>query len=247
MEERLNKFLATCGYSRREADRLIEAGRVSVDGETATLGMKVDGRASVTVDGKPVVPEVGTRTIALHKPYGTITTSDGTRKDNVMSLVPSSPRLFPVGRLDVRSTGLLLLTSDGALAERLTHPKYGHEKEYLVGVEEPISDEDLDRLAEGVELEDGPTRKAEVHRVSPIVFLLTIKEGRNRQVRRMCEAVGHKVKTLKRTRFGPLKLGGLKPGEWRDLTPKEMALLSGERKRRGGPRRPRVQKKRPRR
>jgi 23S rRNA pseudouridine2604 synthase len=232
-EERLNKYLASCGYSRREADRLIQEGRVAVNGVRAALGMKVSAEVSVTVDGKPVTRELETRTIALHKPYGYITTSDEQSKDNVMSLVPSSPRLFPVGRLDVRSTGLLLLTSDGTLADRLTHPKYGHEKEYLVGVERPVTDDELTKLAAGVELEDGPTREAEVRRVAPQVFLITLKEGRNRQVRRMCEVIGHKVKTLKRTRFGRIKLGALEPGEWRDLTPKELELLQDEREPKG--------------
>ena len=148
-----------------------------------------------------------------------------------MSLIPSSPRLFPVGRLDVRSTGLLIMTNDGALAERLTHPRYGHEKEYLVGVERPIDDDALDRLREGVDLEDGPTGPAKVRRVSPTVFLITLTEGRNRQVRRMCEAVGNRVKTLKRTRVSGLMLGDLPPGQWREIGAPELeALLAGKKK-----------------
>ena len=212
--------------SRRAADDLISAGRVTVNGAIAELGTAVEEGDRVEVDGRPVATEALVH-LMLHKPAGVVTTvSDPHGRQTVLDLVRSPERLFPVGRLDRDTTGLLLLTNDGGLAHRLMHPRHGVPKTYRVTVEGDPSDEALGRLAEGVVLDDGPTAPAEVRRIGPAQLELTIHEGRNRQVRRMCDAIGHPVRALHRSAYGGLELGTLAPGRWRPLTAAELETLS---------------------
>lgn len=226
--ERLQKVLARVGIgSRRVCEDLIAEGRVLVDGETAVLGRRVDPEtALIEVDGAPVGVRPDLVHYVLNKPAGVVTTADDPQgRPTVVGLVPNEPRVFPVGRLDVDTEGLLLLTNDGELAHRLTHPSYGVEKEYVAEVEGLPTRAVLRRLREGVELDDGPTAPARATLVDPSVVRLTIHEGRNRQVRRMCEAVGHSVVRLVRTRIGPLADRSLAPGAWRKLTGDEVRSL----------------------
>ncbi len=226
--ERLQKVLARVGIgSRRVCEDLIAEGRVLVDGETAVLGRRVDPEtALIEVDGAPVGVRPDLVHYVLNKPAGVVTTADDPQgRPTVVGLVPNEPRVFPVGRLDVDTEGLLLLTNDGELAHRLTHPSYGVEKEYVAEVEGLPTRAVLRRLREGVELDDGPTAPARATLVDPSVVRLTIHEGRNRQVRRMCEAVGHSVVRLVRTRIGPLADRSLAPGAWRELTGDEVRSL----------------------
>jgi 23S rRNA pseudouridine2605 synthase len=226
--ERLQKVLARVGIgSRRVCEDLIGEGRVRVDGEMAVLGRRVDPEtALIEVDGAPVGVRPDLVHYILNKPAGVVTTADDPQgRPTVVGLVPDEPRVFPVGRLDVDTEGLLLLTNDGELAHRLTHPSYGVEKEYVAEVEGLPTRAVLRRLREGVELDDGPTAPARATLVDPSVVRLTIHEGRNRQVRRMCEAVGHSVVRLVRTRIGPLADRSLAPGAWRELTGDEVRSL----------------------
>ena len=216
---RLAKYLAHSGVaSRRAAEELIVAGRVSVGGETVTDPARdVDEASEVAVDGAAVAPEPR-EVWAVNKPTGVVSTAKepGSRRA-VTELVDSPRRLYPVGRLDADSTGLILLTNDGELANRLTHPRYGVPKTYSVRLERPPSDDDLERLRHGVELEDGPTAPAEVAWDGDRGLEITIREGRKRQVRRMAEAVGNRVEALRRVRIGSLELAGLGSGEARPL------------------------------
>lgn len=243
---RVQKVLARAGFgSRRACEELIEAGRVRVNGEVVTLGARVDPtRDRLEVDGVPVGVRPDLVHYLLNKPVGVVTTADDPQgRPTVVELVPREPRVFPVGRLDVDTEGLLLLTNDGDLAHRLTHPSFGVEKEYLAQVEGQPSRGALRALREGVELDDGRTAPAKVSSPQPGMLRLVIHEGRNRQVRRMCEAVGHPVVRLVRTRIGPLTDPNLRPGEWRPLTPEEVRALEratappASRERTGGARR----------
>jgi 23S rRNA pseudouridine2605 synthase len=226
--ERLQKVLARLGFgSRRACEELIESGSVTVNGEVAVLGRRVDlEHDKVEVEGVPVGIRPDLAYYLLNKPAGVVTTAaDPQGRPTVVALVPAEPRVFPVGRLDADTEGLLLLTNDGDLAHRLTHPSFGVEKEYLAEVEGTPSPAALRRLRQGVELEDGTTAPAKVAAVGEHGLRITIHEGRKRQVRRMCEAVGHPVRRLVRTRIGPLSERRLKPGEWRPLTVPEVRSL----------------------
>ena len=220
---RLNAYLARAGVaSRRKADELIKAGRVVVNGEPGRLNTFVERGDRVEVDGDEVRPQ-RLAYVLLHKPSGVVTTaSDPQGRPTVVHLVGHEVRVVPVGRLDVETTGSLLLTNDGELAHRLAHPKYEVEKVYEAEVEGEPSDEVLRRLAEGVELEDGVTAPAEVRRLGPWKIELSIHEGRNRQVRRMLEVVGHPVRRLHRSRYAGLTVEELAPGEWRELASREV-------------------------
>lgn len=225
--ERLQKVLARAGFgSRRVCEELIEDERVKVNGEIAVLGRRVDvERDRVEVDGVPLSVQPGLVYYLLNKPAGVITTAADTHgRPTVVDLVPSEPRVFPVGRLDADTEGLLILTNDGDLAHRLTHPSFGVEKEYIAQVEGTPSRATLRKLREGVELDDGPTAPAQATLIDRSVIRLVIHEGRNRQVRRMCEAVGHPVRRLVRTRIADLADRRLAPGEWREL---ELAEVRG--------------------
>jgi 23S rRNA pseudouridine2605 synthase len=223
---RLNAYLARAGVaSRRKSDELIKAGRVRVNGEPGELNTFVESRDVVEVDGERIAnQDLGY--VLLHKPAGVVTTaSDPQGRPTVVSLVGHDSRVVPVGRLDVDTTGALLLTNDGPLAHRLAHPRYGVEKVYEVETWKEPTDEALRRLAEGVELEDGPTSPARVRRLGAARFELVLHEGRNRQVRRMCDAVGYRVRRLHRSIYAGLGVQGLAPGEWRELTPAELDFI----------------------
>lgn len=223
---RLNAYLARAGVaSRRKADVLIKAGRVLVNGARGELNTFVAGDDLVEVDGVTVARQ-RLAYVLLHKPAGVVTTaSDPQRRPTVVELVELGSRVVPVGRLDIDTTGALLLTNDGPLAHRLAHPRYGIEKVYVVETWKEPTDDALRMLAEGVELEDGFTAPARVRRLGAARFELVLHEGRNRQVRRMCEAVGHRVRRLHRSVYAGLELGELRPGAWRELTPAELELI----------------------
>ena len=227
--ERLQKVLARAGVgSRRAAEELIADGRVTVNGAVASLGRRVDVAVdAVAIDGAPVGVRPGLVYYLVNKPTGVVSTAaDPEGRPTVVSLVPGSPRVFPVGRLDAATEGLLLLTNDGELAHHLTHPRFGVDKEYLVQVDGRPSPGAIRQLRDGVDLDDGRTAPARVARVAPDTLRIVIHEGRNRQVRRMCEAVGHPVRRLVRTRIGPLVDRRLPPGGWRTLTTAEVRRLS---------------------
>jgi 23S rRNA pseudouridine2605 synthase len=220
--------LAAAGIgSRRACEDLIASGRVLVNDQAAELGRRVDPESDrITVDGVPVGVRPGLVYYLLNKPAGVVSTaSDPQGRPTVVDLVPAEPRVFPVGRLDAATEGLLLLTNDGDLAHRLIHPSFGVDKEYLTHVEGSPKPGAIRRLREGVDLDDGRTAPAQVAQLGPGVLRVTIHEGRNRQVRRMAEAVGHPVRRLVRTRIGPLRTGSLRPGEWRELTQEEVRAL----------------------
>jgi len=227
--ERLQKVLASIGWgSRRTCEELIAAGRVSVNGDVAELGRRVDpDNDLIEVDGAPVGVRPGLVYYLLNKPSGVVTTSKDTHgRTTVVDLVPAEPRVFSVGRLDADTEGLLLITNDGQLANRIAHPAHGVEKEYLAEVEGRPRAGAIRSLRDGVELDDGITAPAKVSQPQPGVLRLTIHEGRNRQIRRMCDAVGHPVRRLVRTRVGPLTDRTLRPGEWRELTTEERKALT---------------------
>jgi 23S rRNA pseudouridine2605 synthase len=224
---RLAKYLAHAGVaSRRKAERLIADGKVRVGGEVVTDPARDVGEGSgVELESRPVEPEPR-EVWAVNKPRGVVSTArEPGKRRAVTQLVESPRRLYPVGRLDADSTGLILLTNDGELANRLTHPRYGVRKTYLVELAQPPSEADLERLRTGVELEDGPTAPAEVERLGEREVEITIREGRKRQVRRMAETVGNRVEELTRTRIGPLELGDLRRGEARRLDGREIDAL----------------------
>jgi 23S rRNA pseudouridine2605 synthase len=226
--ERLQKVLARVGLgSRRTCEDLIAEERVKVNGEIAELGRRVDPeRDLVEVDGAPIGIRPGLVHYLLNKPTGVVTTaSDPQGRPTVVDLVPAEPRVFPVGRLDMDTEGLLLLTNDGELANRIAHPSHGLEKEYLAEVRGTPSRAALRRLREGVELDDGITAPASASLVDGSLVKLAIHEGRNRQVRRMLDAVGHPVTRLIRVRIGPITDRRLAPGSWRELTGAELRSL----------------------
>jgi 23S rRNA pseudouridine2605 synthase len=231
--ERLQKVLARAGLgSRRRAEELIAAGRVSVNGEVASLGRRVDVvRDKVAVDDVPVVVDTSLVHWLLNKPAGYVTTaSDPQGRATIFELVPSEPRVFSVGRLDRDTEGLLILTNDGELAQLLTHPRHGVEKEYFAEVDGRPRPGALRTLREGVDLDDGPTLPAQVRlrqesATGTSALEIVVKEGRKRMVRRMCAAVGHPVQRLVRTRIGPVRDTRLAPGTWRELTSDEVRAL----------------------
>ena len=224
---RLAKYLAHGGVaSRRMAERIIANGRITVGGEVVTDPARdVGDEDDVRVDGSPVAAEPR-EVWAVNKPAGVVSTAkEPGDRPAVVSLVRTEARLYPVGRLDADATGLLLLTNDGELANRLTHPRYEVTKAYRVELRRPPTDADLRRLAGGVELEDGLTAPTEVRRLGEREVEIVLREGRNRQVRRMAEAVGNRVLALRRVRFGPIELGGLPAGEARRLSGDEVSRL----------------------
>ena len=223
---RLNAWLARAGVaSRRKSDELIKAGRITVNGEPGQLNTFVQRTDEVSLDGEPLAKQ-GLSYVLLNKPPGVVTTArDPQGRTTVLDLVDHPNRVVPVGRLDADTTGALLLTNDGDLAHRLAHPKYEVDKVYVADVWGQPTDGTLRKLAEGVKLEDGKTAPATVRRLADGRIELTIHEGRNRQVKRMLEAVGHRVQSLHRSTYGPLDVEGLKPGAWRELEPSEVEQL----------------------
>lgn len=230
---RLQKYLADAGIaSRRACEKLIEEGRVSVNGVTASIGMSVEEGDRVLFDGRPVKRAERLVYIMLYKPRGVVSTSDDPQgRKTVQSYFTEVPeRVYNVGRLDLNSEGLLLMTNDGELMHRLTHPSFGAEKTYYTVFDGKVTATEIASLVNGVMLDDGMTAPAKVDFVRPTErgdtsFLITIHEGRNRQVRRMAEAVGHRCLRLKRERFAGLSIAGMKPGEWRFLTDQEVSRL----------------------
>ncbi|HJQ50163.1 MAG TPA: pseudouridine synthase [Gaiellaceae bacterium] len=223
---RLNAFLARAGVaSRRRADELIKAGRVNVNGEPGQLNTVVGAHDRVEVDGEEVARQ-RLRYVLLHKPAGVVTTArDPQGRPTVVELVPEKPRVVPVGRLDVDTTGALLLTNDGRLAHRLAHPRYGVEKTYVAEVEGEPDEDALRQLREGIELDDGRTAPARARRLGPSRVELVLHEGRKHQVKRMLAAVGYPVTRLHRSEYAGLTLGGLEPGACRELEPSEVERL----------------------
>lgn len=226
--EKLQKVLAAHGFgSRRKCEELIAQGRVEVDGGVAAIGCRIDvSHQEVLVDGVGVTVRPGSVYYLLNKPKGVMCTSDDPQgRPKVTDLVPANPRVFSVGRLDAATQGLLLLTNDGALTHRLIHPAFGVEKEYLASLQSAPGKAAINKLRNGVTLGGRPTAPARVTALGPQQLRIVIHEGRNRQVRRMCEAVGHPIEELVRTRIGPIADKSLKPGQWRELTPQEVRQL----------------------
>lgn len=225
---RLQKFLSRAGVcSRRQGEALMAAGRVTVNGQVVTTpGAVVDPQKDrVAVDGRVVALETELVYLILHKPVGVVTSCRHPGQRVVTDLVDLTQRVFPVGRLDKDSSGLLLLTNDGRIHHRLSHPSFDHEKEYIVDVDVPMFDDVLQQLAEGIVLDGRRTRPAKVVSLGASRFRIVLREGRNRQIRRMAEAVGARVERLQRVRFAGLRLGRLKPGQWRFLSAEEIENL----------------------
>ena len=224
--KRLNKYLADSGYcSRREADRLIEEGRVRVDGRVGALGDRVLPGARVTVDGHILSGESKKVYIALNKPRGIVCTADPREPMNVVDYLDYPQRVFPVGRLDKDSEGLLLLTSDGGIVNRLLRAAGGHEREYEVEIDRPVTPEFARKMMAGVPILDTVTLPCRVRRTGERSFNIILVQGLNRQIRRMCEALGANVVRLRRVRIMDLRLGALRPGQWRELSADEVAAL----------------------
>ena len=227
-EVRLQKFLSAAGVcSRRKGEELIVTGKVAVNGETVVeLGTKIDpDQDQVEVDGITIQPVHTLIYIALNKPEDYVTSCSHPGEKVVVDLVDISERIYPVGRLDKDSTGLLLLTNDGRIHHRLSHPSFDHEKEYDVTVARPISNGALKKMSDGLPLMGTKTRPARITRISPRRFRMVLQEGKNRQIRRMVRKVGNEVTRLQRKRFAGIKLGNLPPGKWRHLSPSEKKSL----------------------
>ncbi|MGD9841325.1 MAG: pseudouridine synthase [Steroidobacteraceae bacterium] len=223
---RINKFISETGVcSRREADQWIEAGRVSINGIAATLGSKVAVGDSVCVDGQPLGAKKAPVYIALNKPIGITCTSEPHIKDNIVELVGHPERIFPIGRLDKDSEGLILLTNDGDIVNEILRVENAHEKEYLVTVDRPVTDEFLQEMASGVRIMGTITKPCLVRRLYANSFSIILTQGLNRQIRRMCAAFDYRVRRLQRIRIMHIQLGNLKRGEWRNLSSKELQGL----------------------
>ncbi len=226
---RLNKWIADSGYcSRREADRLIEDKKVTIDGKTGSLGDRVLPGMKVCVNGKPIGRQTHKVYIALNKPEGVVCTADPREPMNVVDYIGHNERIFPIGRLDKDSNGLLLMTNDGEIVNRILRAAGRHEKEYVVTVNKPITPEFLKRMSEGVEILDTVTLPCQITQEDKFTFRLILVQGLNRQIRRMCEALGYRVLTLTRVRIMNVSLGRLKPGHWRNLTPAELETLMAQ-------------------
>ncbi|MGE7666418.1 23S rRNA pseudouridine(2604) synthase RluF [Ureibacillus composti] len=223
---RINKYLSETGIiSRRGADKWIEEGRITINGDLASVGSQVNEGDVVCVDGKPVKKEEELVYIALNKPVGITSTTEKHIEGNVVDFVGHSKRIFHIGRLDKESEGLLLLTNDGDIVNEILRAENHHEKEYIVKVDKPITDHFLKRMSSGVKILDTTTLPCKVEKISSHVFKIILEQGLNRQIRRMCSALGYSVKRLQRIRIMNIHLGNLKVGKWRDLTEKEKAEL----------------------
>ena len=223
---RLNKYIADSGIcSRREADRRIQEGRVKIDGRVGALGDVVLPGMVVTCDGKRVSGDGERVYILLNKPRGIVCTTDPREPMNVVDYVNHPVRIYPVGRLDKDSEGLLLLTSDGGIVNKILRAAGGHEKEYEVEVDKPLTREFMEQMMRGVPILDTVTLPCKLRRTGARSFNLVLVQGLNRQIRRMCEALGYTVKKLKRVRINNLRIGNLQPGQWRELTPAELSGL----------------------
>ena len=226
-EIRLNKFISETGFcSRREADKLIESGRVTVDGIKAVMGTKVKENADVKVDGRPLKKEEELVYIVLNKPVGITCTTEKKVKGNIVDFVNHEKRIFPIGRLDKDSQGLILLTNDGDIVNKILRAGNNHEKEYIVTVDKPINNKFINDMANGVKILGTVTKKCIVNKINERTFRIILTQGMNRQIRRMCEALGYNVIKLNRIRIMNIKLGNLKMGKWRNLTTDELKKLN---------------------
>lgn len=223
---RINKYLSDAGKcSRREADRWIEDGKVFIDGRVATLGDKVYPGNKVTIDGDQVKASGHHKYIMLNKPVGVVCTADPNEPNNVVSFIDHDRRIYPIGRLDKDSEGLLLMTSDGDIVNKILRASGHHEKEYEVTVDKSITKDFLAQMASGVRILGTTTLPCKITKTADKAFTIILTQGLNRQIRRMCEALGYRVRTLRRVRIMHLRLGNLKLGQWRNLTPSEMQEL----------------------
>ncbi|WP_417800707.1 23S rRNA pseudouridine(2604) synthase RluF [Tenacibaculum sp.] len=223
----LNKFISSTGIcSRREAERFITEGRVTINGKPTQLGNRVHEGDVVKIDGKPLKAKPKTLYIVLNKPVGIVCTTDSKERKNIVKFVGHSQRLFPIGRLDKPSEGLIFLTNDGDIVNKILRAGNNHEKEYIVTVNKPMNERFMQRMSNGIPILGTVTKKCKVERVNDTVFKITLVQGLNRQIRRMCEYLGYEVKKLKRTRIMNVTLGTLKVGEWRELSSKEMEELN---------------------
>lgn len=228
---RLNKYLSDAGIcSRRQADRWIEEKRITVNGEIAGMGMKVAPDSEVCLDGKPIKKEEKKVLLAMNKPAGIVCTAEKRERNNIVDYMKYPKRIYPVGRLDKDSTGLLLLTNDGELVNKIMRAGNYHEKEYLVSVNKPVTEEFCRKMSRGVAILDTVTRPCKVEKTGEKSFRIILTQGLNRQIRRMCETLGYRVMTLQRVRIMNIRLGSLKEGTWRNIEGKERkeldALLS---------------------
>lgn len=223
---RLNKFLSDAGYcSRREADRLIEQGKVTVNHETALMGQKITMNDIVEIDGRQIKREEEQILLAFNKPVGVECTSDLTNKDNIIDYINYEKRIYPIGRLDKNSQGLILLTNDGSFVNQILKASNYHEKEYIVSVDKPITEDFLECMSSGVEILGQVTRPCIVKKIKKHVFSIILTQGLNRQIRRMCEMLGYKVQKLKRVRIMNIELGNLPMGQYRNITDEELTEL----------------------
>jgi 23S rRNA pseudouridine2604 synthase len=226
MEYRLNKYISNSGFcSRREADRFIEEGRVTINGKRAQVGMRVLPGQKVKVNGELIINKIEPVYIAFNKPVGIVSTTDPQEKDNIINFIRHEQRIFPIGRLDKDSQGLILLTNDGDIVNKILRAGNNHKKDYLVKVNRPITKDFLTRMAQGVPILDRVTRRCEIVEINPYMFRISLIQGLNRQIRRMCEYFDYEVLKLERTQIMNIKLGDLGQGNWRNLTNAELEGL----------------------
>lgn len=226
MEYRLNKYISNSGFcSRREADRFIEEGRVTINGKRAQVGMRVLPGQKVKVNGELIVNKIEPVYIAFNKPVGIVSTTDPQERDNIINFIRHEQRIFPIGRLDKDSQGLILLTNDGDIVNKILRAGNNHKKDYLVKVNRPITKDFLTRMAQGVPILDRVTRRCEIVEINPYMFRISLIQGLNRQIRRMCEYFDYEVLKLERIQIMNIKLGDLGQGNWRNLTPTELEGL----------------------
>jgi len=226
MEYRLNKFISSSGFcSRREADRLIEEGHVTLNGKRASIGMRVLPGQTVRVHGEVIKNDIEPVYIAFNKPVGVVSTTDTQEKDNIVDFISHEQRIFPIGRLDKDSQGLILLTNDGDIVNKILRVGNNHKKEYLVKVNRPITKEFLTKMSQGVPILDRVTRRCEIEEINPYTFQISLVQGLNRQIRRMCEYFNYEVVKLERIQIMNIKLGNLGQGNWRNLTIAELEGL----------------------
>ncbi len=223
----LNKFISSTGIcSRREADKMIAEGRVTINGKPTQLGNRVFEGDIVKVDGKPLQAKPKTLYIALNKPIGIVSTTDSKEKKNIVRYINHPERLFPIGRLDKPSEGLIFLTNDGDIVNKILRAGNNHEKEYIVTVDKEINEDFVRRMSNGIPILGTITKKCKVEKLSKYVFKITLTQGLNRQIRRMCEYLGYEVTKLKRTRIMNVSLNGIKYGDWRELTSQEIETIN---------------------